>query len=235
MTKVREMLEGALRLIGVQDASEPMNAGQASSALAVLNEMVEAWNLEPLMIYSEQVTEWALTPGKRDYTMGPTGADFISTRPVNINRANLKIGALETPLALVDDQEWDRVQLKTLGGRPVALHDHGDFPNTTLSLWPVPSGGQSVVIYSEAQIATFATINDTVSLPPGYRKAIRTNLALELCAEYQIQPSPALIKLAQESRAAVKRNNSKPPLMRSDRAVNGGGRFADIASFLGGE
>lgn len=234
MGKVRASIEGALRLLGVVDAHAAMTADQAASGLVVLNEMLEGWTLESLMIYSEQATQWALTGGQRDYTLGPTGA-WVGVRPDKINRANLLVDGVEYDLRVLHAQGWAEIDMKSLGGLPETIYSHGEFPNTTVSLWPVPSSGQYVVIYADAPLSDFASINDDLNLPPGYAKAIRFNLALEMASEYGIQPSPVVVKIAQDSKAVIKRLNAKAPLMKSDSAVNGGSRFGSLSAFLGGE
>jgi len=238
MAKVRDLVTGSLRALGVVDPGEAVDANQAAAALQVLNEMLEAWNLESLMIYTVSQATYSLTANKRDYALGPTATspDWTATRPVKVKAAGLLVGTLEYPLELLEDQEWESISLKSLStSLPRAIYNRGDWPNTTISVWPVPATAYQIVIYSQQNLTGFASLDDTVSLPPGYSKALRTNLSVELASEYGIQPSPVLMKIAQESKAAVKRRNSTPPLLRVDQAMLGGPRFGNISDFLGGK
>jgi hypothetical protein len=62
-----------------------------------------------------------------------------------------------------------------------------------LHLNPVPSAADTLVLYTWQQLSRFAATSDTFDLPPGYARAIRYNLALELAPEYgfRFQPRPA--------------------------------------------
>ena len=64
-------------------------------------------------------------------------------------------------------------------------------------------------MYAWAQVAEYAALTSTVALPPGYRRMIITNLALELAPAFDKQPSPATIAAASDSIAAVKRGNKR--------------------------
>jgi len=64
------------------------------------------------------------------------------------------------------------------------------------------------------------TLNQPISVPQGYSRALKWNLAKEICAEYGF-PMSAEIKLnAQESLQMIKALNARPAeVSRYDRAL----------------
>ena len=63
---------------------------------------------------------------------------------------------------------------------------------------------------SYAQLGDFATVSSAFSLPPGYKRAITTNLCLSLKPYFaSAQIDPLIIKEASETKASVKRNNMR--------------------------
>ena len=234
---VLDLISASLRLINVLGVGDALDADTASNALYALNDMVDGWNIEPLMIYTISSTTFNLVAGKRDYAMGPTAVapDFTAPRPVRIQAAGLLISGVEYPLDIIGDDEWERIGLKNLGSSiPKALYSRGDWPNTTLSVWPVPSSSYQIVIYSYQNIPGFTNINATVSLPPGYSEALRYNLAVRLAVELQVPINSAISEMANSTKAKVKRSNVVSPLLSCDPAITGRPRFGSLSDFLGG-
>jgi hypothetical protein len=234
---VKDLISASLRLINVLGVGDVLDADTASNALYALNDMVDGWNIEPLMIYTISQATFNLVGGKRDYAMGPTAVapDFPTTRPVKIQAAGILISGMEYAMDIIGDDEWERIGMKSLGSSiPKALYNRGDWPNTTLSVWPVPSSPYQIIIYSYQNIQGFTDLNATVSLPPGYSEALRYNLAVRLAVELQRPLDPAMAEMANGMKAKVKRSNVTSPLLSCDPAILGGPRWGNLSDFLGG-
>ena len=136
-------------------------------------------------------------------------------RPVELFVGNVRLvdtslsPPLETPLTMLTEAAWQALPLKTLTNtRPTHWYYNPTFPFGTLTFWPVPTGSDlSAAVYVPTQVPQFTTLDDTVSLPPGYERMIVKNLALELCPSYKVEPSPLLLKQATDAIATVKRAN----------------------------
>ena len=69
------------------------------------------------------------------------------------------------------------------------------------------------------------TLNQTLSMPQGYSRMLKWNLAKELCAEYGFPMSDAVKLNAQSSLDAIKALNAAPAAVATyDRALVRGGR-----------
>ena len=156
------------------------------------------------------------TPGWFDTfsLANPTNLSNVA-RPVFIDHVHLVDTAptpdLETPLTMLTESAWAAIAIKDLTAtRPTSWYYNPTFPSGALNLWPIPTQSNlRGVIYVPTQLSTFASLSDTVSLPPGYERMFVKNLALELLPSYGRQPSPALVQQASESKATVKRANRR--------------------------
>ncbi|NBR25539.1 MAG: hypothetical protein EBU08_17530, partial [Micrococcales bacterium] len=60
MATVQELIDGAMRLAGVVADGETITAKEAQDALSAMNQMIEAWALEGILLYDLdiQVLTW---------------------------------------------------------------------------------------------------------------------------------------------------------------------------------
>ena len=147
-------------------------------------------------------------------TFSLTGRSTVSIpRPVYLDRVNLLDSSVtpaqEIPMISLTDDAWARLPLKDQTSPwPTSVYYNPTFPYGTLTFWPVPtSSSLGAVLYVPTQSSQFADVSDTFNMPPGYRRMLTTNLALELCPSYDRQPSPLLVQQARESLAVVKAAN----------------------------
>lgn len=218
-----------MRLLGVLATGEAPSAAEQQDAFTALNDMIDSMSNENLLIYNKVIETFTLVGGQAQYTMGipvsPATADFTTSRPQKIEQATIKITggptpAIEVPMKILTQQEWADTALKaTSSSIPMWLYHDGAYPLDNLYFWPVPTLAYSVVLYSWKQLAEFATVNDTVALPPGYKKMLRYGLALELAPEFGKQPDEIIGLQFAEAKESIKRLNVKDHLMKTDAAV----------------
>lgn len=215
----------SLAMLGEKRPGDTLTSAEQTDYLSVLNGMMESWSLESLMCYQELQESFALTAGDDSYTIG-SGGDFNTTRPINILSAfSRDSGNIDYPLDIINDAAYNNIRQKTLTGNtyPSFLYYNQAFIAGlgTIRLYPQPIAGLTLYISSMRQLTQFATISETVVLPPGYQRAIESNLAIELAAGY-IPISKELAKIAQESKAAIRNVNAPSPHLQIE--LMGGGR-----------
>jgi hypothetical protein len=235
MASVNEaILEPALRELGVLAEGEAATAGQSKDALAGLNNLLDQYALERLAMYIITRTLQAITANDGTYTIGASG-DIVIARPVYLDRVTVIDTAqdpdLEVPLAKLTEREYQDVSQKArTAGRPAAFYYNPTFPNGTLNLLPVPTDSDlSMGIYAWTPVAEFATAEETISLPPGYRRMLVKNLAVELGPQFSRQIGRDLTMQAVDSKAAVRHANVRFVRTRFSADVPGvGGSGYDI-------
>jgi hypothetical protein len=215
-----DLIKGSLRLCGAIATGEAPSASEASDALLSLNDLLDSWSQDGLMVYQTPRESFPLTPSKQTYTMG-VGGDFNTARPIKFLKAAVEQSSGSTtnelPIHLITVSEWAQINVKqVLSSLPQRLYPDTGFPFTNINLWPIPNLANNLIIYSMKPLTSFVTVGDTVVLPPGYSRMIRYNLAVELAPEYGKQLSPEVAAIAMESKNAIQRSNTNPVYMTSD-------------------
>jgi hypothetical protein len=228
-----DIISSALRKLGVLYSGEAFTAEQQTSGLEALNDMLEAWSIDRLNIFTVSSEQYQLQGGKQSYTIGidPAAlqiADFPAARPNRIERASVILTnnpaqPLRQPLHIMDDAERASITLDQVGSSiPQKLYCDGGYPLATIYLYPLPSDSNAQLeLWTWSALQQFANGSTRYYFPPGYGRALKNNLALELAAEYDREPSASLVRLAIESKMAIELLNAPTPQMRPDSAVFG--------------
>ncbi len=219
-TTARDLIKGSLRIIGAIAAGETPSAAELSDALSSLNEMIASWSNDGYLIFERKVEEFTLTGAQQMYTIG-SGGDFNTSRPMRILQAGTKeaAGTTEIPISVYNVQEWAAITVKsTESSLPQAIYYNPAFPLGEINVWPVPNAAAKLILYTAKPLASIATADDVLSLPPGYLRALRYNLAIELADEYGKAMTQRAELIAAESKAMLMRMNTDSVLMSSDAA-----------------
>lgn len=222
-----DLIEGAFRVLGVLAAEETPSASEQEDGLEVLNELLDSWANDRLALFATLRSSYTLTPSLNPHTIG-SGGTFNATRPVKIDRASIVYAGStnsEIPLEMLSDDEWQIRQGKASTGVPSGLWIESAYPLMKLWLNPIPQNADTLVLYTWQQLTSFASASDTLSVPVGYARALRYNLAKDLAPEYGVQLSDVAAEIAAESLAKLKRTNTKPLYLRSDAATLRHGGF----------
>jgi len=228
MATALDIVTDSLRELGVLSAGEVASADEALSGLAALNRLADSWAAERLMMYSISRTTYSLVSGTQLYTVG-TGGNFNVARPVFVDHINIYDSAVtpnaEVPLEAFTDDSWAELDIKATPGTPTAYYYNPTYSTGSLSLWPVPNtAGLVGVLYAPLQVSEFAALTTAVSLPPGYRRMLVKNLAVEMAPSYEKPSSQELYTQAVQSKSVVKNGNTRLRDMTIDSALLFGGR-----------
>jgi hypothetical protein len=221
----------ALKRLGVLAAGETANANDAQDVLSRLNDLVDSWSLDRLFMFTLVRTTKTLSAGQQSYTIG-TGGDINIVRPTWIDHMGLVIDTTastptELPIEDLTDQRWEAIRQKTLqSGLPTgAYYDHSFSAGLgRLYLWPIPNVGTTqLVLYTPGtSVSAFADLTTDYTFAPGYRRALWSNLAVEVAPEFGQQLDGVTAKIASDSLAAVKRANIRTPELIVDEALTRG-------------
>ncbi len=220
---VQEFLNSALNLSGALGPGRGANSSQLTVALEAVNAMLGQWSTQRLAVYVITSAEYTLTPGTATYTIG-SGGDFDTARPNRIERANLVVGDQRYPLELISDQKWSAISLPDLTSTlPTHLYEQRTYPLTTLRLWPAPTAGNKLELFTWQALSRFASLDATIEWPDGYEEAVKYNLAVRLKTAFpralsQSHPAQAslVLQLAREALANIKRLNKLTPELTPD-------------------
>lgn len=231
-TTGRKVIEGTLKLIGVLDPVDTMEAQDAEDGLEVLNDMVDQWGVEELNIFT--TTDVTATFAGATATFG-AGGTINATRPTRLNHAFYRDAGQDRPLLVLRNrQSYDEILDKAQGGLPDRVFFEATAPLATVRIWPVP-GSTQYTFNVDAQFTQFADLDTAYDFPPGYNSALKHLLCEPLAPMYGKPLSPDLKALIRQSRRILKRGNIIVPELELEfpdkaSAVYGG----RLGAFLGG-
>ena len=227
-----EIIYAAARRAGVLGApGRKLSDSESADCLDALNTLLDGWNIDPLKIYSQVINAFTLVAGQQIYTIGqdPAGIltpDFDVPRPDEITHANIitQISGgqpVRTPMALLNDDGWSAIQVQAVGSSiPLNLYNDGAYPLSNLYFYPYPNGPAQVELYMWNPADQFSNLTDNFLMPPGYRRAVEYNLAVDIATMFRKFPiNPLVMRVAMESRKAVDDHNAPEPVMSCDIAL----------------
>src|SRR4029434_3384770 len=152
MPTVLEFVNSTLRLIRVLDSGEVPTATESNDALAALNQLIGSWSAAGGPIYQEETDMVPLT-GVTNYA--------LATRPVKITSAQVIYSGISFPVAIVPSQVWTQPKDRTATSKfAKELYYDGAYTVGTISLWPAPTTGSNLELFSLKPLAQFASLGD---------------------------------------------------------------------------
>jgi hypothetical protein len=217
---VGDLIKSSMRLLGVIATGETPESAELQDGLDALNAMVDSWSLEKLMIHNVSRNTFPLVAGQASYQMS-AGSEFNLFRPNRIERSGIipSGSTVEYPVDVLTDQRWAEVSDKTRQSIPTDLYVAGEYPALRLYPWPVPDAAHTLVVYAWESIGRFVQTTQLLNLPPGYERALKYALAIELAPEFGKSASPEIVAIANNAKAAIKRNNLQSVELKCDPAI----------------
>ena len=215
-TSAGDQINGAMRLIGMLAEGETPSAAASQDALSALNQMIDSWNTERLSVFStqDQIFTWPASTQSR--TLGPTG-DFVGNRPVLLDDSTYFRDAatnVSYGIKMINQQQYNGIAVKTVTSTyPQVLWINMTYPDVEMYVYPVPLRPLEWHFVSVQELTQPATLATTLSFPPGYLRAFKYNLACEIAAEFGVEPSPQVQRIAMTSKRNLKRINNPDDVM----------------------
>jgi hypothetical protein len=222
MATARDILNDAHRLLNLTSSGNTLPEAVLQDNLRSLNEMIESWGTEKLATFTtqEQVFNWS--PGFVSRTLGPTG-DFVGDRPVLMDDATYFVDTstnISYGIKLINQQQYDGIAVKTVTSTfPQVMWINTNYPNIDMHVYPVPTKVLEWHFISAAALDQPASLSTTLAFPPGYMRAFRYALACELAAEFGIEPSRNVARIAMTAKRDLKRINNPDDIMSIPYAI----------------
>ena len=223
-TTAGDQINGALRLIGQLAEGETPSAATSQDALTAMNQMIDSWSIERLAVFSTQDQVFMWPPGAISRTLGPTG-NFVGNRPVLLDDStyfrdpanNISFG-----IKILNQQQYNGIAVKTVTSTyPQVIWINMDYPNIDMYIYPVPTKVLEWHFISVTELDQPATLATVLSFPPGYLRAFRYCLACEIAAEFGVEPSPQVSRIAMTSKRNLKRINNPDDIMSLPYSIVG--------------
>jgi hypothetical protein len=210
MTTVQEIIDGAMRLAGVVADGETITAKEAQDALMAMNQMIEAWALEGILLYDldKQVLTWPADT--EQITVGPTGT-VVGYRPLEVSRASFfrdTVSNIRYSTRIVGEKEFYSVAYPNVSSTyPEMLYVNYTYPNAEINIFPKLTTAKEFNLFSRRELTQPANLTTVLSFPPGYSQAFRFNLATVLAPEFGVPVSNDILRIAVDTKEKIRRLN----------------------------
>lgn len=216
------MIIRACQMIGELAIGDTLISAQEVAYLSVLNGMLESWALDDLTAYQYAQDSFAVSSNVVSYTIGPA-ATVSTARPIEVKTAFVRdTSNLDTPLRVLGQDAYNNIVLKSVGiTYPQYIYYDATFSvsqQSTIYIYPAPSAGLTVFMWSTKVLQSFPTVTTVMNLPPGYQRAFESNLAVEIAPGF-VNVSPDVRAIAKESKGALRSANIQFPTMKLDAAI----------------
>lgn len=218
---VMDIIKGAMRKIGATMMGEIPSEEETYTCLADLNEMIDAWSADRLMLRSTTSDSFTLIPGQYSYTIGP-GAAFNTAKPINIRQAYIVDGnSIVYELKIVDkfdvnamnDRLWVTSEPIYIAYDPGLAQQAVNWGTIYFYFTPDASLTYQLYLESDKYLTEFVNPTDVVTFEPAYREALIYGLAGRIYREFHgmTRPIPQdIIGMAARSLARIKRLSYRP-------------------------
>lgn len=225
MPSANDIIERAMVKARIIYPGESIPADKLNQVYDELNDMIESWALEKLMLVADVLEDFTLTSGVSEYTYG-SGGDFDSARPIEIkDECFIRSGGVDYPVRLRDLGVYRSITVKSTQGIPRLMAYNPEYPRGKVFLFPTPDSTYSFYIRAAKTLTGFSDKTTSVNFEPGYVRAIITNLAVEISPNFGKKVSKELAFAAQQAKKAIKSANSIPIKQSS---------LPDLCSLTGG-
>lgn len=235
MATAGDQVNAALRLIGQLAEGETPSAETSADALSALNQMIDSWSIERLSVFStqDQVFTWPAATITR--SLGPSG-DFVGNRPIQIDDATYfkdPASGVSFGISIINQEQYDGIALKTVTSTyPQVMFINMDMPNINMFVYPVATKALEFHFISVNPLIQPALLATTLSFPPGYLRAFKFNLAVEIATEFGVEPPANVARIAMTSKRALKRINNPDDIMSLPYALVGNAQRFNIYNGL---
>jgi hypothetical protein len=223
-TTAADQINGALRLIGMLAEGEVPSAATSQDALTALNQMIDSWNTERLSVFSTQDQMFSWPPNVLSRTLGPSG-DFIGNRPILLDDSTYfrdPSSGISFGIKFINQQQYNGIAVKTVTSTyPQVIWVNMTYPDVEMYIYPKPTKVLEWHFVSVEELTKPATLSTTLAFPPGYLRAFKYNLACEIAAEFGVEPSPTVQRIAMTSKRNLKRINNPDDIMSLPYSIVG--------------
>jgi hypothetical protein len=216
MATAGDQITAALRLIGVLAEAETPGSEMMLDAVAAMNQMLDSWSTERLSIFTTQTQQFTWPQGVASRTIGPTG-NFVGVRPIALDDSTFFEDAstgVSYPIVIVNQSQYNSIAVKDVTSTyPQILWFQATDTDATMTIYPVPT---KALLWSFVGVQELTQVTDHTEelvFPPGYLRAFKYNLALEIAPEYGAEPTKDVRRIATVSKRNLKRINNPMDLM----------------------
>jgi hypothetical protein len=194
---VSEIIETAMREIGVLSSGEQPTGEETTDAIRSLNWMLKSMPAKGLNLFRETEGSVTFDAGVATVTLDPDCLDVVEARFVQSS-------TYERPLARWENGQYRQIPNKGQRGYPTAFYLNKQVAGVTMTLWPVPNT-DATVLYTYSRVPQDVTDgSETIDLPQQWIETVYLMLAARLVQTFGVtRTDPATAQIVAQRAAAL--------------------------------
>jgi hypothetical protein len=206
---IQQLITLSLRDTQVVWPGQTPSPDELQNGLDTLNETLDSWSNEGLLVPNHVLTQFALAAGTSNYTMG-VGANWVtSALPIKLKGAIASLTGFQRGLEVLPMELFEASIDNAIGETsvlPLKLGIDNAAPQRNVRVWPTPNNSSAVIEASYWTPLASVALADTVNFAlPGFQQAIQNELTLRLADMFRVAITPAMQMNAQNSKKALAR------------------------------
>ena len=229
MATWKQIITDALHEISVVALGEDPDDDQIAKGLDRAQGMLEEWALDGLLIPVKLTLNVDTVSGQSAYVIAASGAAFADAEsgdqlPARIDSVVYKdVGSTRTwPLRRVNEPLLHQYYETEYNGTPLWYYEEYLTDRVNIRLDRPTLGGARLDIYADGFLSVGEDADEESGLPPGYKRAVVYNLALELAAVFGVignQLPQATVHHARKAKAVLIKRNAQPIVAKHEAGV----------------
>jgi hypothetical protein len=148
---LRDTINGSARDIGINQQNEVLTGENMTITLEALTQFVDYCSNNTLLVYKRTEYVFPLS-GAKSYTLG-VGGDWNIPRPMKIDALYTRLNPgspqqLDIAIQPLTFAQYATISVKNTPSQfPFAYYDDNNYPLRTITMFPIPSGPASVVLW----------------------------------------------------------------------------------------
>ena len=187
------IVERAFRKAGIVAKDEALDAADLTEGLDILNDMLKAWQLTGIRLYTKGTGSISLTDATASYTLSERLLSFESIRYAPASGS-------EIPMLALTSVEYDELPDKVSAGIPTQYFYDRQREAGTLYVWPVLATAASATLEWRGlrEVEDIGKSSDVVDVPGEWYEAVIYGLAARLADDYDV-PEPKASKMGSQA------------------------------------
>lgn len=182
-----QVATAAAQFLGVLYSGESLSAQQLADALAAINNMLDNWSSQKLLVMRSLLQSQPYTAATQSYALTALKVEAAH---------NIVAAGPSNPIEVLNAEQWSRLpdrQAQSYMVRYCFYDRAASSPLIYFSPIPVATSGSAQLTLWVA-LTQFADLTTPVTFLPGYERLIKLGAAIELAPQYLLTPSPTLLE-----------------------------------------
>ena len=195
---VRDLIDAALGMLGVKSIGATISNEDANLGFDVFQDLIAGLLADKMLINFETEDSFPMVAGQAYYTIGPAAADITTVRPESIITAFSRAGSTDYPITPITNAEYNKLPIKSTGGRPFYLYYNPTATNGSIYLYPTPNNTDTVYLISYKTYTEPTDLTDIMStdlsIPREYYETMKYMMAEKLMPYFDVEKPYIIIK-----------------------------------------